>query len=369
MTQRRVRIDGRMLEGEGTGVATYARTLVEVVARTGREVGIVRANRPSGPLLRTARALRPGAVMLSAEGADLIGPDLFRIAHRRFDLTGRMLRLRAPGPPGIMHWTYPLPLAIEGWANLYTVHDVIPLVRPDLSPIDPRRHARVLHAVVREAARIVTVSAAARDAILSVLDVPAARVVDVGQAVVPPEAVAPLPDGLGARGYLLFCGRIEPRKNLLRLLAGYAASGVALPLLLAGPVAEGGGAVLDALRRTPGARHMGFVDRTVLATLIAQARAVVMPSLLEGFGLPVAEAMACGTPTLVSRDPALREVSGGAALEIDATHAGEIGEAIARVCSDKTLWQQLSARGRERANIFSVDAAAARLDPVYAAVD
>lgn len=355
-----------MLGGTGTGVSTYARTLLAAIAHAGHQPALIRADRPTGPIVRFGRAVLPGGGRLRADGDDRIGADIFRVAQRRFSLTGRLLDLHAPGPPGIVHWTYPLPLRIVGWRNLYTVHDVIPLTHPQLSPVNPRRHARLLAAIWREADRIVTVSAAARQAIGDTLGWSGARLVDCGEAVLPePDPLPPLPDGLESRRFLLFCGRIEHRKNLLRLLRAYAAAGVAMPLVLAGPETEESGGILAAAGATPGVRYLGYAARETIARLVADARALLLPSLAEGFGLPVAEAVTAGTPALVSDDAALRETAGDAGVIVPSDADDAMASAIRRLATDDVFWEGLAAVARRRSPLFGVDAFASRLDAVY----
>ena len=364
----RICVDARSLAGKGTGITTYTRGLIAALGMDGGEVGLLEARGPSQAWLRVLRACLPGSRRLSAQGADLIGWDIFRFAQVRFDMQGTVTRLRAPGPPGVMHWTYPMPLMIGGWANLYTVHDTIPLTAPQHSAVNSKRHCALLSAIGSSASHIVTVSDAARDDIVAALGWAPDRVVNCGQAVMPGTSTGRLPDGCLSRGYLLFCGRIEARKNLPRLFAAYRASGTSLPLLLAGPMVEGSETILAHARDVPGIRYLDYLDRADLVALIANACALLLPSLAEGFGLPVAEAMALGTPALISRDPALVETAGGAALMVDADDEAAIAQAIARLASDDNLRAVLADRGRARAAAFTPEAFAARLCALYASL-
>ena len=278
-----------------------------------------------------------------------------------------ILRLRAPGPPGIMHWTYPMPVMIEGWANFYTVHDTIPLHAPHLTPVDRDRHTALLEAIAPVAAKIVTVSEAARADILAALECAPDRVVNCGQAIVPETTSAAPPPGYASRGYLLFCGRIEPRKNLARLFAAYRASGTTMPLLLAGPRVDGSEEILRQADQ-PGIRYLRYVDRAALLTLIGHARALLLPSLAEGFGLPVAEAMMLGTPTLVSSDPALIETAGGASVVIDAEDEAGLAQALRRLATDDDLCERLRDLGRSRAMAFAPRLFAAKLRDLHEAL-
>ena len=364
----RLCVDARALAGEGTGIATYTNGLIAALTHAGRQVGLLSATGVSTPALRVMRACLPGPTRLAASGRDLTGRDIFRLAQVGFGMRRQILRLRAPGPPGIMHWTYPMPIMIEGWANLYTVHDTIPLHAPHLTPVDRDRHTALLAAIEPVAAKIVTVSDAARADILSVLGCRGERVVNCGQAISPEAVRDEPPPGYLSRGYLLFCGRIEPRKNLARLFAAYRASGTAMPLLLAGPLVDGSEEILRLARDQPGIRYLRYVDRAELIALIGHARALLLPSLAEGFGLPVAEAMMLGTPTLVSTDLALVETAGGASVVVDAEDEAGLAQALLRLATDDDLCSRLRELGRLRAKAFEPALFAAKLRAIHEAL-
>lgn len=268
-----------------------------------------------------------------------------------------------------MHWSYPIPIVLEGWANLYTIHDAIPLLKAELTPIDPVRHRKLLTQIISVAAAIVTVSDSARSEIVAATGCEPTCIADCGQAADlrawSPET--PLPEGLQRHGYLLACGSIEPRKNILRLLAAHRELGDTLPLVFAGPDGWRAEEYHEALQ-SPLVRRIGEVERTTMLSLIAGARTLLMPSLAEGFGLPALEAMALGTPVIASRGGALAEVTAGAAILVDPLATSEIAGAIRRITSDHALHTSLAARGRERARAFTPERFAARLDALYSAV-
>jgi glycosyltransferase involved in cell wall biosynthesis len=202
-----------------------------------------------------------------------------------------------------------------------TVHDMALLRHPDAFPPWHRHTGRTAlrHGATRADA-VVAVSEFTRDELVDLLHVPAERVRVV------PNGIEPVfsPDGPAAEGdYVLAVGTLEPRKNLARAVEAAELAGVELRVV--GAAGWGGVAV-------PGWR--GRVDDDELAALYRGARCLVFPSLYEGFGLPVLEAMACGTPVVTTRGGATEEVAGGAAVLVDALDpaaiAAGIGEAVAR---------------------------------------
>jgi glycosyltransferase involved in cell wall biosynthesis len=376
-------MDARMLVGEGgTGVSSYARQLRRAHAAIGGTHDLL-ADRsaldlpPPAPLGRAGRWLRavvPGtrrARALPTPGGEtlLFAPDIFRLAQVYFDVHRCPLSVRVPGPPGIMHWTYPVPLTLAGWRNVYTVHDVIPLLHPGLTHIDGRRYRRLLDRLAESAARFVTVSEAARAEIVAALGCLRGFVTDCSLAVDAGTAdPRDLPDGLTPGGFLLVCGTVERRKNIATTLAAYRGSGVRLPLVIAGPDGWGADAINADIAATPGAIRLPYLGRAAIHALIGHARALVMPSLAEGFGLPVAEAMALGTPVVTSCDGALAETAGDAALTVDPRDIGALADAIVRIAADDALCGDLAAAGRANATRFTPARFAERLTRAYADV-
>jgi glycosyltransferase involved in cell wall biosynthesis len=348
-----------MMGGGATGVGSYADTLLQA-SGAGLVLREAEGDAP-GRLGRLLRAARPGARRLLRTDEALIGPPgLFAQAQVHFDLTGRAMPLAVDGPAGIMHWTYPVPLYLQGWRNLYTVHDLIPLSHPALTPIDPRRHRRLLRAILPRATRIVTVSDASRREIVDLLGVDAGRVVDCAQAANPRAGTQRL---FPHHGFHLFCGTIEPRKNLATLAEAHGRSGSTRPLVLIGPI--GDGALAAALDARPNVILLPYQAPSVLFALMADARALLFPSLAEGFGLPLAEAMMLGTATMTSDRGALAEVAGGAALTVDPGDVDAMASAIRRLDRDDALVADLAERGRARAAAFTMPAYAARLATLY----
>ena len=166
--------------------------------------------------------------------------------------------------------------------------------------------------------------------------------------------------------FILSVGTIEPRKNLARLIDAYSS----IPhhddfdLLIAG----GPGWMYDEIYAAPvkfgvsrNVRFLGFVPESDLPPLYSLATLFVYPSLYEGFGLPVLEALACGAPVIASNNSSIPEVTGDAAILVDPRDTEALREAVARLLDDESTRLDLSRRGPERAAKFSWDASARQL--------
>ncbi len=374
-------IDSRMLAACGTGVATYARVLANCLAAAGASPMVLDDGpAPARPALRRAgrwlSALYDGPrwashappmtdrVQAAAEARRAV--DVFREAQVFFNIHGRLLPIVCEAPPKVMHWTYPVPLYLQGAKNLYTVHDLIPIKHPDLTSISSARHERLLQGNRRCAVKFVTVSESVRWELRSYFACEDDRIVNTYQAVdVPLQRDPPLPAGLSRGSYFLFCGTIERRKNLVRLIEAYQASQVGVPLVLVGPDGYGAAEIMDAVAGVRRVIRLPWQSRDVLLALLRGARAVCFPTLAEGFGLPVAEAMTLGAPVLTSNRGALAEVAGEAALCVDPTDLIALARALRRLETDDRLRAELRAAGFVRARMFSLPVYAERLRLLY----
>jgi glycosyltransferase involved in cell wall biosynthesis len=230
-----------------------------------------------------------------------------------------------------------------------TIHDLAVLRHPETFNQWTRSYSRlVVPRVARAARRVIAVSQFTRGEIVELLGVPPERIDVIPNAVGPPF----VPDGPAAEGdYMLAVGTLEPRKN--HALVQQAARALAVPLRVVG--ARGWGDV-----QVDG--WLGAVSDDELAALYRGARCLVYPSLYEGFGIPVLEAMACGTPVVTSAGGATEEVAGGAAVLVDPRDPSAIAAGIEEADGRR---DELRARGLERAAQFTWERVAAETWAVY----
>jgi glycosyltransferase involved in cell wall biosynthesis len=224
-------------------------------------------------------------------------------------------------------------------AVVVTIHDLSTLLHPETQePARARHFARKLRSA-RHAQRVIVPTEAIRREVVERLEVANERV-----RVIPHGVDVRFRPGNGERGrFALYTGDAGPRKGLATLRTALPEG---VELKLAGP-------------------GHGYVSDEELLALYRTAAVLVLPSLYEGFGFPLAEAMACGTPCIASDDPALLEVSGGAALHFPRGDAGALGILLRRVLGDAPLREELSRKGLERARAFSWPRSAAQHVEVY----
>lgn len=228
--------------------------------------------------------------------------------------------------------------------SVVTLHDVI------LFRFRPRRRFGAFYVkpmtrrAARKSVRILTVTHAAKADLVSELRC------DPEKITVTPNGISTIADVPPAAGrYFLFVGNDKAHKNADRLADAFASvrhTDLSVELVMAG-------SSFSRLGAREGLRIEGFVSEERLAALYRGALALVIPSLDEGFGLPALEAMSCGTPVIASDIPALREVTGSAALHVDPRSTNAIAEAMRRVATDEALRRSLAIDGVERAHLFT----------------
>jgi glycosyltransferase involved in cell wall biosynthesis len=235
-----------------------------------------------------------------------------------------------------------------------TVHDLAVVRRPELFTTWTRAYARtLLLPVLRAATRVLAVSEFTKREVAELAGVPPERIGVAYNAASPDVFRADGPSAVG--DYVLAVGTLEPRKNLERLVEATRRLGV--ELRVAG--SRGWGTVeVDA----PHVRWLGRPDDAELATLMRGALCLAYPSLYEGFGIPVLEAMLCGAPVVTSAASAMEEVADGAAELVDPTEPASIAEGIERAIARS---DDLRAAGFERARRFSWSQTAADATAIY----
>jgi glycosyltransferase involved in cell wall biosynthesis len=252
--------------------------------------------------------------------------------------------------------------------HAFTLHCSSPFVRPELFPPLIRARLRTLiWRGLRSARHVICVSQNVLDLAVEHYGTPRDRLSVIHNGVgahfrpVPEAERRAVAAAAGVDGpYALFAGRFEPRKNMLRVIEAFDVFrrevAPEMRLVLAGRRTWQGDAVGELIRRLDLGRHVheiGHVPNRELPEWYAGAEMFVFPSLWEGFGLPVVEAMACGTPVVTSNLSSLPEVAGGAALLVDPNSVPAIAGAMERLHRDAALRGRLRAAGLERATAFS----------------
>jgi len=274
----------------------------------------------------------------------------------------------------VVHSMTPLLVPTQSAAQVVTIADLSFLTDPTWTRAEVRRdYPDLVRAHAQQADGVIVMSEHVRGEVQRVLGIGGEKV-----TVVPAGAPRWTPRGAApANGYVLFVGTLEPRKNVGILLDAFekALAGAAeqagwagRELVLAGKATDAAREWIDRIARAPLAgrvRHLGYVDADDRQALYEGASVLVLPSLDEGFGLPVLEAMTIGVPVVASRRGSLPEVLGDAGQLVDADDAQGFADAIDRVLRDKDFAAACAARGIERSRQFSWSHAAERTFSLY----
>ncbi len=423
--KKKILIDGYNLNlKKGSGIKTYGVTLLDAYAAMGCEVGVLLDNHfTSGksamldevnlfdqeeikPVKRfnpnwlvNARAL---SYLVKSRKSHLIKPnvtapdpqnylsqvsgkryhhienisDVFHAANRLFLGTKRSTQITPKIQPDIFHLTTPWPIKVKNAKSVITIHDLIPLKAP-FTTLDLKNHFyRLFKWAVESADMIFSVSEHTKKDIIDIYGVPEEKILVTYQSYKQPELQTQQGDDevylkakrLESKKYILFVGNIEPKKNIKVLIQamGYLPKGYKLAIV--GRKAWMYEQQLVDLNRYLKKKEyvfLDFVSEEELSILYSNALCMVFPSLYEGFGLPVLEAMAHDCPVICSNVSSLPEVAGDAALYVNPYQFSEIRDRLMEVISNEQLRQQMIEKGRQRVDFFSQENYVNRLGQAY----
>jgi glycosyltransferase involved in cell wall biosynthesis len=321
-----------------SGVAVYSREIL---------LGLARAH----PEERFLWYFRPHRVLRS------LRDPLPRNAKRRI-LRG------APRAPLFHALNQRVDVAAAGLRTVTTFHDLFVMTAEYSSPDFRARFSEQARRAAERSDLIITVSRFTAQQVEELLGVEPSRI-----RVIPHGSRAPLHISPARENLVLMVGAVQKRKNVARLVQAFERMPAGWKLAIAGS-AEGYGAAVElrAVEQSPRRRDievLGYVPGVALEDLYSRARIFAFPSLDEGFGMPVLDAMARGVPVVSSRRSAIPEVAGDAALLVDPEDVEELGAALNRLAGDEALRQDLAQRGRERAAEFTWEGAVERTWNVY----
>jgi len=362
-----IAVDLRALVPEATGIGVYTRSLMLALARRGGARYVGMAHRPP----RGAEELRAAGVELEHQAMPL------GVAWQQLALPRRLGKGDVDlffSPLGILPLRCPVP-------SVVTVHDLTVLLLPETHRLKVRlSQLPFLRSTLDRATRVVADSRSTAEDLRVHFPQCAGRVRVICPGIDPdfqpgsPEAIAATREGLGCPdGYILYAGTLEPRKNLACLLDAWETlrdeePETTPPLVLAGPYGWGSARLVRRLERVAArapVQMLGRLCRQRLVEVFQGARIFAYPSLYEGFGLPPAEAMACGIPTVVSRASSLPEVVGEAGLTVAPDSPEELAGALRRLLRDGELAADLADAGRQQSRLFTWERAAEAFEETF----
>lgn len=330
----RVAIDATSMPSNRTGVAHY---LLELIGALDCELVLLTKAEDADDLIERA----PDAEILICNLPNRAA----RLAWEQSLLPGKIRKI-APDLLHSPHYSMPY---VTGLPTVAVMHDATFWLHPGAHESHKRIWFKtVSRLTARRATRLITVSNAAK-----------ADLVEVG---IPGDKLDVVYHGVDDSwfelvtdpgDYLFFVGTLEPRKNLPRLLRAYRQSGLDLELRLAGAMGWKADELESEMARTPGVKLLGYVSDAEKRVQMAGARAFVYPSLSEGFGIPVLEAMAAGIPVVTSNVSATAEVAGEAAITVDPLNTDALAEALVTSATDEPTRARLSLAGPQRAGEFT----------------
>ena len=369
----RIGFDARLVYYQQAGIGQYIIHLVQGLSRVAHLGAHSQEKSPYEPVVLRSRKAHPFKLPAWVRQARLWTP-----SHQRFEstaltaeLTGKRLAL--------LHSPDFIPPFGGGFRSVITIHDLNFIHFPQfLTPQSARYYGQINRAVQR-ADHILTDSDWTREDVIHHLDVPPERVTTVHLAAAP--VYRPITDRQEVRravnryglpsDFIIFVGTLEPRKNVPMLLRAFhelRQRAYDVHLAIVGRKGWLYEEVFAALTKLKLADHVHFLENVPyedLARLYNAASCLTLPSHYEGFGLPPLEAMACGTPVVVSDRSSLPEVVGDAGLLVDPDSPEELSAALARILDDSELRASLRQRGLARSGEFSWAKAAHQTMAVY----
>lgn len=363
----RVGIDARLMYYSPAGIAEYTKRLVQALAELdGDEEFIVLHSRKD-----SQRSL--------VDAPRFRREQLWTPSHHRLEGWTLPIELRRIGLD-VLHSPDFIPPHTRSFRSVITVHDLAFLLYPHFLTPESARYYGQIDQAVRRADHIVAVSESTKQDTMQLLGVPERKISVIHEAANPifrqidrQEAKRGLADVFGlTEDFVLFVGTLEPRKNITALLQAFyqLKDDYKLPhkLVLAGSkgwLFDDVFATVSRLKIENDCMFLGRVPVEHLLYLYNAADVLVHPAFYEGFGLTPLEAMACGTPVVVSNVSALPEIVGDAGLLADPNDVEELEVAIYRALTDQDLRANLIERGLKRAALFSWDRAARATLDIY----
>jgi glycosyltransferase involved in cell wall biosynthesis len=278
----------------------------------------------------------------------------------------------------ILHLTSPLPIAKGKFKKVVTLHDLIPLKLPQLTAMNLKHYANCVKTSLKDADIIFSDSEKSKIDAIEILKIPEAKIEVAYTSLSVPEDIkrksATEMDSvlhhycLPHKNYFIFYGAIEPKKNVLRLLQAYLQAKTDCKLVLVGKYGwlyEKEKELIESLNGNPNIVRIPYSDFTTLMALVQGARALLFPSLYEGFGLPVLEAMQLGVPVLTSAAGSLPEVGGDAVHYVDPYSIMDIKAGIEKLSSNDELLRTMVDNGYRQAEKFSAQNYQKRLSAGY----
>ncbi len=356
----RIGLDARAIRDHFPGIARYVYNLARALPAQldgDRLALLINADQPTSRYDLAALGRLPGVEVVT-----LAAPPLSLREHVELPLAARRLRLDALHAPYYVR-PYAMPVPV-----VTTLYDVTPTRYPEYLPSRRARAAydAMTHLALGTSAALLTLSASARDDLVALYKARPERITVTPPAADPAFAPRPAPEIACLRerlalpeAYVLYVGINKPHKNLPRLVEAFSEVARAMPdvaLVLAGrpdpryPEAE---TRIRESGLTARVRLLSDVAEADLAALYSGAAVFAFPSLYEGFGFPVLEAMACGAPVVASRASSLPEVVGDAGVLVPASDSHALAQAIIAVLQDGRLWTRLHQAGLARAATFT----------------